>query len=43
MVLGVAAKPVIVPAGGRQIMSLRVSHRITGHPMNTGSQHVSTR
>src|SRR5437764_8548629 len=24
-------------------MSLRVSHRITGQPMNTGSQQVSTR
>jgi hypothetical protein len=27
----------------RQIMSLRVSQRITGQPMKTGSQQVSTR
>lgn len=26
-----------------QIMSFSVSQRITGQPMNTGSQHVSTR
>jgi hypothetical protein len=28
---------------GRQIMSFLVNHRITGQPMNTGSQQVSTR
>lgn len=26
-----------------QIMSFSVSQRMTGQPMNTGSQHVSTR
>ncbi len=27
----------------RQIISFFVSQRITGHPMNTGSQQVNTR
>lgn len=30
-------------AQARQIISFFVSHRITGQPMNTGNQQVSTR